>query len=137
MQIEREIQQVHSAKAEALYRKVISGDRPLPLPGSQPGNSALAWECYSCSRENSFSTQRCECGYRSLTAEASRTGEEVEQLRTALYWDCTCGFVCNTRNVERCLQCGEVNAEVAEEVKKARKPLPPLQKSSFSGCSAF
>lgn len=137
MQAEREIQQGRSAKAEALYRKVISGDRPLPLPGSQPGKGDFTWECYSCSRENSFSTQRCDCGYRSLTSEASRTGGAVEQARAGLYWDCSCGFLCNTRNVERCLKCGAVNADVAEEVKKARKPLAPIAKSSFSGCSAF
>ena len=131
-----EIQAVPYAKAEALYRKVICGDRPVPLPGSQPGQRADTWECYSCGRENAGSEQRCECGYRSLAAEASGTGGEVGQLRAELYWECICQFSLNTRNVERCLKCGVVNLEVAEEVQRNKKPLPPLlQRSRFRDCS--
>lgn len=134
------MQAIHShssPSAATLYRKVICRDIPVPLPDYQKRISDNGWECLSCGRANASAEFRCECGYRSLALEGVRSSKEVGETSRELYWECECDFALNTRNVANCLKCGKEDEDMAEEVRRNRKPLPELQKGVFSSCLTF
>lgn len=126
-----------SPTAAALYRKVICRDLLVPLPDYQKRKGGNGWECCTCGRGNAVEEYRCECGYHSLALEGVRSSKEVGEVSRVLYWECECTFALNTRNVENCLKCGKKDENVAEEVRRNRKPLPELQKGLISRCLVF
>ena len=131
------MQSHRSPTAATLYRKVICSNLAVPLPDYQKRISENEWECLGCGRANDSAESRCECGYRSLALEAVRTSKEMGEISRELYWECECTFALNTRNVANCLKCGKEDEDIAEEVRRNRKPLPELRRSLYSSCHTF